>query len=400
MRPLLLLSVLLAVLLALLSSHPLAVLSSDMAQLETTTVTPTPSATPTALSVTPDAPLTVTLTATPTPSPSSTPADHHVYLPYVEHIAPGAPGSLSLWLDAAYMSRVYAVWTPADRALFYWVQRSTDPDFRNAEILAVVSPGLTLEYVGLPVPPNQRYYYAVAAVNAWGLTRSNAVSVLFEITPTPTPSPTPFNEISGQLRSDCCTFVQGVTVQLARVEGGRMTIVAETVTSSTSVHVEQGRFFFQNLPPLAPGQYYQVVFPNAERRPDLVSLWYGMRLPEPGRSGGGGLGYTIGNVYLDEPAPNAALRLPVTFTGHIPSIYGRGYRVLIREVGPNPRGWITGDVVPRGDGGFGITLDRLASGMEYGREYEWTFLINYNAYAQIEDDYGFAFETRRITFRR
>lgn len=363
---------------------------------DTPTVTPMATASTTA-TFTPTATATATATLAHTATPSATPTPFILYAPYMVRVHPDAPTVYFLNVALTLQGQLELVWRGERPAHTTYVYQALGGDQSDMRVIATL-PGDVFEYT-LPAPDGASVYQVVR-IGTYGMSTSPQAGILY-IAPTPTATPMPTllpntGEIHGQLwMMRDASGARNARVELHKFDGQTTVVVAEALTYAGDPPWDRGKYVFRNVPVPGPNQYYQVVYPNAERSPSLLGAWFGARIRAfaPGQQVHGG-SPIIAGATLQAPNDNASMAAPVTFSWSYPDwIHPRPrYRLLLYDVADPSRSWLTADL----GAATSYKLSRLPSGMQRGRPYAWTVVIDYQ---ELTGSYGVAFETRRITFR-
>lgn len=349
----------------------------------TATATPTWTATPTGSATssetaTPTATPTVTQTATPTATPTT---EYLIFAPLLAKIAPDAPGPFSVSSELLARDQVRLTWTVSASATSYNIWRSRSANLSGAEAFALGVPGPSYQ-LGFAHLPIGVYYVYVDAVNAWGRTRSNVVSI--EILPPPTPTPVP--GIFGRVTHGGSPAA-GVLLRVRFYNGSAYSTAAETTTDVN------GDYRFTNVGSLGSGQHYYVLYPNVEQTSSRLFIWASFRINAytTGTSAAGG-DFDIKNVELAAPPNNTRVSLPATFRWNRRGIAGDGFAFQFFELDPGTRAWASanlGDV-------DGFTVTGLPSDARTGRDYGWSVIVYNNQ--RDASNYGLAYYYRVVRF--
>lgn len=334
----------------------------------TVTATPTATATP---SATPTPTATATSTATPTATATSVP-EYKQFLPLIVKRAPGAPGASVLAVSNQNGSAVSLLWTAGLGADSYLLRQSPSPAMTNASVL-YSGPALAAS-VTLPVGV---HYLAVDAVNRWGLTRSNIVTV--EVSPPPP-------GIVGRV-TEGTGAAPGVVVQLRLYDGN------EDRTVMTATTAGDGTYRFANPATLLPTELYYVLYENTDNREGRLSVYgtasidtytAGERVEVPA--------FDIKDIVFRSPASGATVALPAPFTWSKRGVPGDAYRWELLESPSLQPVFVSPDL---GDSDTYV-LASLPAGVVMGRQYAWAVRV----YGVPRDDfnYGASRLARPVTF--
>jgi PKD repeat protein len=170
-------------------------------------------------------------------------------------------------------------------------------------------------------------------------------------------------------------------------DGSTWSVRMTTTTSAL------GFYLFQNVPALSSGQQYQVLFSqqrSGSSSSAFLSSWWcqSMSSYSAGASIHGG-NFDTANVFLDGPAPDAAVSLPRAFTWVARSgTPTDNYEFSLLDPVDNDPWWSSGQI------GYGnaYALTTLPAGFYVGPSYRWSMVV------YGPDGHGASYESRSVAF--